>query len=108
MEEFLQLHFDKSVSEADRLAADLQEYIERRENITLRRIKGDSNAQNMGEILILTLGTPAVGAAIKALHDWLIKRNNVTLTIKTKKGEVVATGISSKDITVIMEGYTKL
>lgn len=106
--ESLYLRFDTSLAEANKLAEDLQLYLSNTQQITLSRIKDDENAQDFGATLVLVLGTPAIVAIAKGIQTWLSKRNNVTITIKTSKGEVVASGISGKDIPEVFKGAEKL
>jgi hypothetical protein len=100
--------FDTTLADANRLAEDLQDYIERTEGVKLERIKDNENAQDFGATLVLVLGTPAILAIARGIQTWLGKRNNVTVTVKTPKGEIKATGVSGKDIPRILEGADKI
>ncbi|THU40765.1 hypothetical protein FAM09_01230 [Niastella caeni] len=106
--ESLYLHFDTPLADANKLAEDLQSYLANTQQITLARIKDNDNAQDFGATLVLVLGTPAILAIAKGIQTWLSKRNNITITIKNSQGEVVASGISGKDIPKVFEGAEKL
>lgn len=106
--ESLYLRFDASLADANRLAEDLQTFIQNTQQIELERIKDNENAQDFGATLILILGTPAILAVAKGIQTWLSKRNNVTLSFETKNGKVKASGLSGKDLPEFFKGVQNL
>ena len=66
-------------------------------DITVERKRENPATQDFGSALVLLLGTSSVTALAKALGSWLQLRRGVSLTIKTDKGEIIATHLSSKD-----------
>jgi hypothetical protein len=57
----------------------------------------DPRTQDFGATLVLLLGTPATGAVITAVGNWLTLRHRASVTIKTAAGEMVVQNISSKN-----------
>lgn len=87
-----------SPSDAQHYAEELQDaLLDAIPNITVQRRREDPLTQDFGATLILILGAPAVVAVVKAVRDWLIRRNSASLTWKTADGELVVQGISSKN-----------
>lgn len=89
-----------SHSDAQRYAEELQDtLLDATPDITVQRRRESPLTQDFGATLILILGAPAVVAVVKAVGDWLIRRNSASLTWKTADGELVVQGISSKNAT---------
>ena len=87
-----------SYSDAQRYAEELQDaLLDATPDITVQRRLESPLTQDFGATLILILGAPAVVAVIKAVGDWLIRRNTASLTWKTGDGELVVQGLSSKN-----------
>ncbi len=84
--------------DAQRYAEELQDaLLDASPDITVRRIRENPLAQDFGAALILILGVPAVVAAVKAVGDWFLFRDNATLKWKNANGELVVEGINSKN-----------
>ena len=84
--------------DAQRYAEELQDaLLDASPDITVQRIRENPLAQDFGAALILILGVPAVVAAVKAVRDWLLFRDNATLKWKNADGELVVEGINSKN-----------
>jgi len=84
--------------DAQRYAEELQDaLLDASPDITVQRIRENPLAQDFGAALILILGAPAVVAAVKAVRDWLLFRDNATLKWKNADGELVVEGINSKN-----------
>lgn len=97
---------DCSVGEANQLALDLKNSLIRvasarglNNAIQATVEKQDKNTQDFGASLAVMLATPAVVAVAKGIHDW-ISANGHKVIIKHKRGEIVATGSSAKNIDV--------
>lgn len=84
--------------DAQRYAEELQDaLLAASPDITVQRIRENPLAQDFGAALILILGVPAVVAAVKAVGDWFLFRDNATLKWKNANGELVVEGINSKN-----------
>lgn len=93
-----------SVAEANRLASELrQALLDASPDIKVEQRRGDEHAQDFGATLVLVFGTPAIIALSRGVADWLRKRTTASLTIKTREGAVVASGLSSRDARSIIE-----
>jgi hypothetical protein len=87
-----------SHSDAQRYAEELRDVLlNTTPDISVQRKRESSLTQDFGATLILIFGAPAVVAVVKAVGDWLIRRNSASLTWKTADGELVIQGISSKN-----------
>ena len=85
-------------SDAQRYAEELRDVLlDTIPDITVQRRRENPLTQDCGATLILILGAPAVVAVVKAVGDWLIRRNSASLTWKTADGDLVVQGISSKN-----------
>lgn len=79
-----------SAAEANRYAEELRHFIlAASPDVTVQRQRDDPQAQDFGATLVLLLGTPAAGAIIKAIGDWLALRNRASLSIR-RDGETLA------------------
>jgi hypothetical protein len=87
-----------SPADAQRYAEELQEaLLDATPDITVQRRRESPLTQDFGATLILILGAPVVVEVVKAVGDWLMRRNNASLTWKTADGELVVQRISSKN-----------
>jgi hypothetical protein len=50
----------------------------------------------LGGTLVLLLGTPAAGAIVTAIGDWLALRNRASITVKRADEQIVVQNITSK------------
>lgn len=93
-----------SVADANRWACELKEYIlDATDEVVVEQQRDNPNSQDLGPMLSLVLGTPAVVAAVKALGQWLNLHREAGITIKTPRGEIVATNLTSEDIMKLAE-----
>ncbi len=87
---------DASAAEANRYAGELrQALLDASPEVVVHRQRDDPGAQDFGAKLLLLLGTPAAGAIVKAIGDWLALRHRASLTIKRADGEIVVRNITS-------------
>jgi hypothetical protein len=103
------LSFDEaSADDANRYAAELQEMLLSRDpGITVEQARDDENAQDFGATLILILGAPAVVRVASGIADYLRKRTQVSISVKSPKGEVVATGVNYNTAVELVEQVFK-
>lgn len=88
-----------SHSDAQRYAKELQDaLLDATPDITVQRRRESPLTQDFGATLVLILGAPAVVAVVKAVRDWLIRRNSASLTWKTADEELMIQGVSSKNV----------
>lgn len=93
-----------SAAEANRYAEELRHLIlEASPDITVQRQRDDPRSQDFGATLVLLLGTPAAGALIKALGDWLALRNRASLTIRRADEAIVLQNITSAKATELAQ-----
>ena len=98
---------DSSYADANLLAADLEEVINREmtrvrspARAEIRRTRPE--AQDFGTIVAIILGSGAVVELAKALHAWLCRSNRGRVVLRTETGELLATGLESKDVPAIV------
>jgi hypothetical protein len=110
----LQIDFNNmSNAEASKQAQDLQDYMTRNANKLAgpddarlkeaKITKQDTNTQDFGATVVLILGSGAVTAIAQGIANYLSKRKQVSVRIKTAKGEVEAKNFSSKDTVEVIE-----
>ena len=93
-----------SEAEANRYAEELREaLLDASTGITVQRRRENPLAQDFGAALVLILGTPAVVAVVKAIDNWLQKRNSATLTIVTAEKKIVGEHLTSKDAAYLLK-----
>ena len=87
-----------SGAETNRYASELRNaLLDASPNVVVERKREKSSTQDFGSLLVLILGTSSVTAIAQALGNWLTLRRSVELTIKTDKGEIIGTHLTSKD-----------
>ena len=93
-----------SVADANRWAAELQEYIlDAAPDALVEQQRDSPNSLDLGTTLSLILGAPAVIAVAKALGNWLALYRQTSITIKTPRGEIIGTKLTSKDALMLAE-----
>ena len=65
--------------------------------VSVETRRAHRDAQDLGSILTIVLGTQAVVVIAKALGDWLKLHHSVSVNIKTADGTYVAENITAKD-----------
>jgi hypothetical protein len=73
------------------------------DEVVVEQQRDNPNSQDLGTMLSLMLGTPAIVAVAKALGQWLNLHREASITIKTPRGEIVATNLTSEDIMKLAE-----
>src|SRR5215470_5260866 len=87
-----------SQAAANRYASELRNVIlDATTDVEVERKRDDPRTQDFGATLLLALGTSAIPAIVKAIGDWLALHHKVGITIKTAKGEVIATNLTTHD-----------
>jgi hypothetical protein len=93
-----------SVADANRWASELKEYIlDATSDVEVEQRRDNPYSQDIGAMLSLVLGAPAVIAVAKALGQWLALHRQAGITIKTPHGEIIATNLTSEDIMKLAE-----
>ena len=86
-----------SAAEANRYAEELrQAMLDASPEVQVHRRRDDPRTQDFGSTLVLLLGTPAAGAIVTAIGNWLALRNRASLTIKRADEQIVVQNITSK------------
>lgn len=86
-----------SAADANHYAEELRQVLlDASPDVQVHRRRDDSRTQDFGGTLVLLLGTPAVGAIITAIGNWLALRNRASLTIKRADEQIVVQNITSK------------
>lgn len=104
------LSFDNSsVAEGNRLAADLYDHLLAKVDTGVEIQKDRNDTMDFGATLAILLGTSSAVAVAKGISSFIKKRSEVSITIKTDKGEVIVTNLTSRDLPFILEtSLTKL
>lgn len=84
-------------------AAELREQLENVDGLTIEQRRSGGNTMDFGATLAIVLGSAAVTAVAKGIEVWLKMRDTGTITIRTPKGEIIATGVSARDVRPIVE-----
>ena len=86
-----------SAADANRYAEELrQALLDASPDVEVQRRRDDSRTQDFGSTLVLLLGTPAVGAIITVIGNWLALRNRASITVKRADEQIVVQNITSK------------
>jgi|GraSoiStandDraft_40_1057318.scaffolds.fasta_scaffold112290_2 hypothetical protein len=95
-----------SPSDANRYAEELRNaLLDATADIAVQRKRESPQTQDFGSTLILIVGTPAVGAVVTAVSNWLQLRKNASLTWKTADGEMIVQNISSKNAVELAQQF---
>jgi hypothetical protein len=96
----------QTVSRRNEARGELKKFLEQAavkngvlDELEMREIKEDATTQDFGATLIVVLGTPAALAIAKGIHDLIAKRGD-SVRIRTKCGEVIATGGAANNINI--------
>ena len=73
--------------------------------IKVEHSKADQGTQDFGATLVLLLGTPALIVVAKGVRDWLARRPDASVTIKSKDGEIIASNLKSKDAAALADKW---
>ena len=106
MEQFY-INFDTNPAEADRLAEDLQNFLEDEYNINSLRGKELENTQDFGATIAIILGAKSIVEIAKGIASWLKMTTGKTISIKNEKGEIIGKNLNSKNITEILNASLK-
>ncbi len=88
---------DISAAEANRYAEELrQALLDASPDVEVHRRRDDPRTQDFGATLVLLLGTPAAGAIVTAIGNWLALRNRVSITVKRADEQIIVQNITSK------------
>jgi hypothetical protein len=91
-----------SPAEAAQLILDLQAYLLSVEDVSSVITKENDDTQDFGATLVILLGSTSITALISGLSNWLVKKQERKLTIKSD-GEIIGENLSSGDIERILE-----
>ena len=67
--------------------------------VTSHQERNRTDTMDLGATLVLILGTPAVLAVAKGIHDFISKQQD-RVVITTKDGTIVATGTAARNIDI--------
>jgi hypothetical protein len=96
-----------TADEGNRYSRDLRSFlldIDPSARLELRREQSDS--QDFGSTLVLVLGTTAASALARGIAVWLQRNSGVRISLANAKGELVASGVDSKDVSRIIQAFT--
>jgi hypothetical protein len=93
-----------SAADANRWASELREFILDATSAADVEQKRDTRySQDLGTLLSIVLGAPAVIVVAKAVGNWLTLHRQTSITIKTPQGEIVGKNLTSKDALKLAE-----
>lgn len=93
-----------SAADANRWASEFREYIlDATSDAEVEQQRDNLYSQDLGSILSIVLGAPAVVAVAKVLGNWLTLHRQVSITIKTSQGEIIGKNLTSKDALKLAE-----
>src|SRR5690348_14943325 len=86
-----------SAADANRYAEELRQFLlDASPDVEVHRRRDDSRTQDFGSTLVLLLGTPAAGAIVTAIGNWLALRHRASITVKRADEQIVIQNITSK------------
>ena len=99
-----ELSFDNAdPAEANRMAGELQAHLNGvSPEIEATRKRADPQSMDLGTIIGIVASSGAVLELTRALSVWLKQRSSASITIR-ENGEVIATGVTSRDAMKILE-----
>jgi len=81
---------ESSDAEADKLAGSMVSAInDTHRNVTVERHKANNESQDLGSILVLVLGSAAVGSVSKGIAQWIARNAGTTIRIQSPDGTSV-------------------
>jgi hypothetical protein len=83
-----------------------QELLQTIPDIRVERTKSDASTMDFGTILTIILTSATATATARGITNWLLKRNDVSISIRNKSSQVEARGLTSKDAVRIAEIMT--
>ena len=93
--------------EAHRFAVNLEQDLrELVRDVVIKRDSPRRGSQDFGSTLILIFGTPVAAILARGVVAFLARNTGATVTI-TKKGDIVARNLDSRDASRIVEAFTK-
>lgn len=93
-----------SVADANRWASELKEFIlDATDEVEVEQERDNPYSQDLGTMLSLVLGAPAVIATAKAIGQWLNLHREASIRIKTKNGEFEAKNLTHEDVVKLAE-----
>jgi hypothetical protein len=93
-----------SSADANRYAEELRStLLKAAPEAKVERQRADPESQDFGATLVLVLGTPVAVVLANAFRDWLNRRNQVILTIKSPDGDIVLQNVTAKHALKVME-----
>ena len=108
----IHLQLEGAADEVDRLAANLRDELAAElaragTDASVERVKTERGTLDMGATIGIVLGSKAAIELAKALHAWLVRHNQASVTLKLPNGEVVAKGLESHDVPAIVAALAK-
>jgi hypothetical protein len=70
--------------------------------------RSDERTMDFGATLVLVLGAPAVVAAAKALHSWLVRSNATEVRVQRGNTSIVLKRAESKDVAAIIAAISAI
>jgi hypothetical protein len=93
-----------SPADANRYAEELRNaLLSAAPDAKVERRREDPDAQDFGATLVLILGTPVAVVLANAFRDWINRRSEARVHIKTPKGEILLEGITTKTAHKVLE-----
>jgi hypothetical protein len=110
--ETLYIHFDTSIAQGGRYAAELQTYLEGyikdyhrdKTDIQLTQEKYSDNTQDPGAILAIILGSASIIEIAKGIAMWMQRKPEATISITKDKEKtvIVGTNLTNKNIEQVL------
>jgi hypothetical protein len=96
-----------SPADSNRYAEELRDaLIGAAPEVNVERRRADPDAQDFGATLILVLGSQVAVVLANAFRDWINRRDNVKVNIKTPEGEILLENLSAKNAKNILDLFT--
>jgi len=94
-------------NKANQLAQELLGYLNTNTTEKGSITKEKDNTQDFGATLVLVLGTGSAIALARGIADWMRKKPETAITVKTKDGEVVVQNVRSGNAREVLETALK-
>src|SRR5690349_18679278 len=98
MSEIRILFEHSNAGEGNRLASTLENSLAEVNGVKANIVRERDDTQDVGTIVSIVLGAPAIVATVKALGAWLARNNQTSVTLLLKDGTVVLKNMKSEDV----------
>ena len=94
---------NNSTAEANKLASDLYDHLSAKVDTDVEITRDRNDTMDFGATVAILLGTNSAVAIAKGISSFIKKRSEVSIIVRTERGEVIASNLTSKDVPFVLE-----